>query len=124
MLLASEDELGKMGYLFPINDNIFVFINEQLAFWGGTDMTAGENQYGALNRITFMGKQGIKVRNGINGMLQNVYPHTDGWCIDLEDNAESVNIKSLLYPGFNRIDIITDEYWEGGGMNQLQLFVE
>ena len=124
ILVAPEDELGNMSYLFPINDNIFLFVNGQLAYWGGTDVVAGDNQFGALNRSTFMGMEGIKVRNGVNGVFQSVYPHTDGWCIDLNENKDAVNIKSLLQPGFNRIDIITDEYWEGGGMNRLFLFAE
>ena len=124
IMLAPEDELGNMSYLFPINDNAFVFVNGQLAFWGGTDVVAGQNQYGALNRTTFMGKEGISVRDGVNGVFKHLYPHTDGWCIDLETNAKAVNIKSLLKPGFNRIDIVTDEYWEGGGMNKLSLFID
>jgi len=124
IMLAPEDELGNMSYLFPINDNAFIFVNGKLAFWGGTDVVAGQNQYGALNRTTFMGKKGINVRNGINGVFKNIYPHTDGWCIDLENNSEAVDIKELLKPGFNRIDIITDEYWEGGGMNQLKLYAK
>ena len=124
IMLAPEDELGNMSYLFPLNDNVFVFVNGKLAFWGGTDVKAGQNQHGALNRTEFMGKEGIKVRNGVNGVFKDIYPHTDGWCIDLEDNAEAVDIKNLLKPGFNRIDIITDEYWEGGGMNQLSLYAK
>ena len=122
VLLAPEDEIGNMSYLFPINDNVFVFVNGQLAYWGGTDVSEGNNQYGALNRSTFMNKTGIKVRNGVNGVFKSIYPHVDGWCIDLEDNSAMVNIKSLLVPGFNRIDIFADEYWEGGGMNQLNLY--
>ena len=124
VLLAPNDELGNMSYLFPINDNVFVFVNGVLAYWGGTDVIEGQNQYGALNRTEFMGKKGIPVRNGVNGVFKNIYPHTDGWCIDLEANKEQVNIKSLLNPGFNRIDIITDEYWEGGGMNRVRLYNE
>ena len=122
IFLAPEDELGNMSYLFPINDNVFVFVNGTLAYWGGTDVIAGNNQYGALTRTTFNGMEGIKVRNGVNGVFKDIYPHTDGWCIDLEENADAVNIKSLLTPGFNRIDIICDEYWEGGGMNRLQMY--
>ena len=124
IMLAPEDELGNMSYLFPLNDNVFVFVNGQLAFWGGTDVAEGANQYGALNRTEFMGKVGIKVRNGVNGVFKDVYPHTDGWCIDLVDNADAVDIKSLLVPGFNRIDVIADEYWEGGGMNQLSVYAK
>ena len=122
--LAPKDELGERSYLFPINDNVFVFVNGTLAYWGGTDIAAGNNQYGALNRTNFAGQKGIKVRSGVNGVFKNVYPHTDGWCIDLEENKAAVNIKPLLKDGFNRIDIITDEYWEGGGMNRLYLFDE
>jgi len=122
VLLAPEDELGNMSYLMPINDNMFVFVNGQLAYWGGTDVIAGGNQYGALTRTAFMGQDGIKVRNGVNGVLKNIYPHTDGWCIDLEENSGAVNIQPLLTTGFNRIDIITDDYWEGGGMNRLDLW--
>ena len=124
ILLAPDDELGNMSYLFPINDNAFIFVNGKLAFWGGTDVISGNNQYGALNRTTFGGETGVKVRNGVNEVLKNVYPHTDGWCIDLEANAEAINIKPFLTTGFNRIDIITDEYWEGGGMNKLNLYVK
>ena len=120
--LAPVDELNQMSYLFPVNDNVFVFVNGTLAYWGGTDIVAGGNQYGALNRTEFMGKAGIPVRNGVNGVFKDMYPFTDGWCIDLEANSAEVNIKSLLKPGFNRIDIFTDEYWEGGGMNRVDLF--
>ena len=124
VLLAPADELGNMSYLFPINDNAFVFVNGQLVFWGGTDVVAGNNQFGALNRTAFGGKEGIKVRSGVNDVFKNVYPHTDGWCIDLESNAAALNLKPHLTAGFNRIDIITDEYWEGGGMNKLNLYVQ
>ena len=124
VILAPNDELGNMSYLFPINDNVFVFVNGQMVFWGGTDVTAGNNQYGALNRTNFGGMDGIQVRNGVNGVFKDIYPHTDGWCIDLETNADALNIKPFLTDGFNRIDIITDEYWEGGGMNQLNLYVK
>ena len=124
VFLAPKDELGNRSYLFPINDNAFVFINGTLVYWGGTDIVSGDNQFGALNRTAFMNKNGIKVRSGVNDVFKTVYPHTDGWCIDLEENKDAVNIKSLLTSGFNRIDIITDEYWEGGGMNRLYLFDE
>lgn len=123
-LLAPEDELGNVSYLFPVNDNIFVFVNGRLAFWGGTDVIAGKNQYEALNRTYFMGMEGIKVRNGINSVFKNVYPHTDGWCIDLDENRADVDIKSFLVEGFNRVDIFVDDYWEGGGMNQVKLYTE
>jgi len=122
VLLAPEDELGAMSYLFPIDDNAFIFVNGQLAFWGGTDVIKGENQYGALLRDNFMTKAGIQVRDGVNSVFKNVYPHTDGWCIDLQENASAVNIKSLLVPGFNRVDIFVDDFWEGGGMNLLNLY--
>ena len=124
VLLAPEDELGNMSYLFPINDNVFIFVNGKLAYWGGTDVVKGNNQFGALNRTVFGGKTGIKVRNGVNDVFKNVYPHTDGWCIDLEENADALNLKPFLKEGFNRIDIITDEYWEGGGMNKLNLYIQ
>ena len=124
VLLAPTDELGNMSYLFPINDTVFVFVNGKLAFWGGTDIIEGQNVWGAMLRANFLGLPGIPVINGINGALKNVYPHTDGWCIDLEENKAAVNIKSLLKPGFNRIDIICDEYWEGGGMNRLQIYMD
>lgn len=123
IILAPNDELGNFSYLFPINDNVFVFVNGELAFWGGTDVAAGGNQYGALNRNRFMGRNGITVRNGVNALLKGTYPHTDGWCIDLEENKDDINIKPLLNPGFNRIDIIADDYWEGGGMNRLNLYL-
>ena len=122
--IAPKDELGNRSYLFPINDNAFIFVNGKLAYWGGTDTIDGNNQFGALNREKFLGKNGIKVTSGINDVFKNIYPHTDGWCIDLEENKAEVNIKSLMTPGFNRIDIVTDEYWEGGGMNRLYLFNE
>ena len=124
ILLAPEDELGNMSNLFPINDNAFIFVNGQLAYWGGTDVVDGNNQFGALNRTVFGGKNGIKVRSGVNDVFKNIYPHTDGWCIDLEENSSSLNLKPFLKEGFNRIDIITDEYWEGGGMNQLKLYLQ
>jgi hypothetical protein len=121
-VIAPTDELDGMSYLFPINDNVFVFVNEQLVYWGGTDVIAGNNQYGALNRDTYMGKSGVPVRDGVNGVFKSIYPHTDGWCIDLETNAAEINIRPFLQQGFNRIDIFADEYWEGGGMNRLKLF--
>ena len=122
--LAPKDELGNRSYLFPVNDNAFIFVNGKLAYWGGTDTVDGNNQYGALNRVKFEDKNGIKVTSGVNDVFKKVYPHTDGWCIDLEVNKSAVNIKSLLKAGFNRIDIVTDEYWEGGGMNRMYLFNE
>ena len=122
--LAPKDELGQMSHLMPINDTMFVFVNGQIAYWGGTDIIEGNNQYKALNRTDFLGKKGIAVRDGVNSNLKNVYPHTDGWCIDISVNSSVVDIKSLLKPGFNRIDIITDDFFEGGGMNKLYFFPE
>ncbi len=122
-ILAPQDELGNMNYLFPINDTVFVFVNGVLAFWGGTDIIEGNNVWGALTRQEFMGMNGLKVRNGVNAVLKDTYPHTDGWCIDLEQNAQAINIKDLLQAGENRIDVFADDYWEGGGMNKLDLFV-
>jgi hypothetical protein len=124
ILIAPENELGNMSYVFPINDNVFVYVNGQLAYWGGTDVVAGNNQYGALNRTTFGGKNGIKVRDGVNGNFKSLFPHTDGWVIDLDENAQQMNIKSLLTTGFNRIDIFADDYWQGGGMNKLNLYFQ
>jgi len=122
VFLAPQNELGEMSYLMPINDTVFVFVNGKLAYWGGTDIKEGQNQYGALLRTHFSGKAGIPVRNGVNGVFKGIYPHTDGWCIDLESNRDFVNIKPLLKEGFNRIDVFTDDFWEGGGMNRLYLF--
>ncbi len=123
-VLAPEDELGNMSYLFPINDTVLVFVNGQLAYWGGTDIIEGQNQYNALNRAELMGQAGIKVRSGVNGIFKSIYPHTDGWCIDLSENEAAVDVKPLLSTGFNRIDVFADDYWEGGGMNKLNLFVQ
>ena len=53
--LAPADELGAMSYLFTINDTVFVFVNGNLVYWGGTDITEGNNQYGALVRSSFGG---------------------------------------------------------------------
>jgi len=122
--IAAEDESGKMSYLFPINDTVFLFVNGKLAYWGGTDIKEGHNQFGAMIREVFMGKDGVPVFSGVNDEYKTIYPHTDGWCIDLAIHREDVDIKSLLTAGENRIDIITDDYWEGGGMNKPQLYVE
>lgn len=122
-VLAPENNEGKMSFFFPINDTLFVFVNGQLAFWGGTDVKEGENVGGAIVRSEFMGTAGVPVINGNNALVKQFYPHTDGWCIDLEDQKNATDIKSLLQPGENRIDIITDDFYEGGGMNKVQLFV-
>jgi len=123
-VLAPENNEGKMSYFFPINDSVFVFVNGQLAFWGGTDHKEGENVWNAHIRSQFEGKDGLPVMGGDNTLYQEFYPHTDGWCIDLAQQKEYVDISRFLVVGENAIDVIVDDYWEGGGMNKLALFVE
>ena len=119
-MLAPEDELGVMSYLFPVNDNMFVFVNGRLAFCNADTAARAQTE----KEYVFGGNNGLLTRSGENYIFNGLFPHTGGRCIDLEKYKDAVNIKSFLKLGENRIDIIFDEYNNGGGMNKLNLYCE
>ncbi|MDR1700014.1 MAG: carboxypeptidase-like regulatory domain-containing protein, partial [Lachnoclostridium sp.] len=114
------------GAVFPINDEIFMFVypkgttvtdtnaGNYLAFWGST-------KFSEYPKSQFMGVTGneaiwYKKTGNIPAMA-----HTDCWVLDGTKNR----IKEILdqYPDSTDfvIDVFTSDYNEGGGMDKFQL---
>jgi hypothetical protein len=92
---------------FPINDNLYVFMNEALQFWGGTN-TGGK---------TFEGKAGIAALRPVGGAFG-----TDGWYIPRSILTQiSPNVFST---GPNVLDLFTEEFASWGGMHELELTLD
>lgn len=100
-----EASLGVKGYTnrIPINDNVYVYVNKDLLFWGGTRA----NVIG-----THEGMAGIQTI-GYNSGAQK---ETDGWYIP-GTFPEIHNLKS----GYNTIEVFTEENERWGGMGKLML---
>jgi hypothetical protein len=91
----------------PINDNIYIFVNGQLLFWGGT----------RANTIgTFQGESGTQ---GIWNGSGNEPLETDGWYLP----GEIPEVTDFV-SGTNTIDIFTEENERWGGMGRPVLDLE
>jgi hypothetical protein len=115
--LASDYPVDQFGrYVFPLNDSIFVFVNGQLVYWASTDVIGNGNV--AQNRSSFLGVPGeILLRS--NPISE--YPFTDGWYLVLGGTDRIANIAPYFHNGKNVIDVIADDYYEGGGMSRFKL---
>lgn len=97
----------------PINDNIYVFLNGTLQFWGGTIM--GE-PYATYDKV-FQGMPGVAVvGHGTDGM------GTGGWYIP-RSNLTSVS-PNAFRTGENVLDVFAEEFRQWGGMNELALTLD
>jgi len=101
-------------FVFPLNDSIFVFVNGVLAYWTSTDLIGSGNV--AQNRSTFEGIHGIFMNRNIQR-----FPFTDGWYLTLGGSRNIANIAPYLRNGKNVIDVIADDYFEGGGMSGIDI---
>ncbi|MDH4140943.1 MAG: hypothetical protein OEV43_10295, partial [Coriobacteriia bacterium] len=89
----------------PINDNLYVFLNEELEFWGGTRVYTGQVPG------TFMGVAGVSAARG------TVEPReTDRWYIP----GTFPDISGFV-SGANAVDVFTEENERWGGMGELEL---
>jgi hypothetical protein len=104
-------------FIFPLNDSIFVFVNGVLAYWTSTDLIGSGNI--AQNRSTFEGIPGIFMDRNLAR-----FPFTDGWYLTLGGSRNIANIAPYLRNGKNVIDVITDDYFEGGGMSRIDIAFE
>jgi len=104
-------------FIFPLNDSIFVFVNGTLAYWTSTDLIGSGNV--AQDRSTFQGIPGIFMNRDIPR-----FPFTDGWYLTLGGSRNIANIAPYLRNGKNIIDVITDDYFEGGGMSKIDIAFE
>ena len=100
--------LGVVDYndRIPINDNIYVFVNGELLFWGGTSA----DHIGTYNGMS--GNQAIRSENG--KPLE-----TDGWYIP--GTFPSI---TNLRKGENVIEVFTEDYEYFGGMSKLFITVQ
>ncbi len=99
--------LGVVDYedRIPINDNVYVYVNEELLFWGGTRAND------------------IGMHSGLAGIQAIGYPsdaqlETGGWYIP----GTFPNITDLQ-AGANVIEVFTEENEQWGGMGELMLTV-
>jgi hypothetical protein len=103
------------GYedVIPMNDNIYIFVNEALVFWGGTISIPSLDP----TRTDFLGIS----RRDTEPQNQPAFPETDGWHMDGAIPA----ISSILFvEGANVLDVFAEELWTGGGMHELGLTLE
>jgi hypothetical protein len=103
-------------YAFPLNDSIFVFVNGRLAFWSSTDILGSETTKPI--RSNFYDVSGSHIYNNPEFVM------TDGWYIPIAGPDARGNIAPLLREGKNIIDVITDDFYHGGGMADLSLQIE
>jgi hypothetical protein len=103
------------GYetVIPMNDNIYIFVNEELVFWGGTISLAGLDPA----RTHFLGVE----RRDTEPQNKAAFPETDGWHMD---GAIPTISSSLFGEGANVLDVFAEEFWTGGGMHELGLTLE
>jgi len=101
------------GYenVIPMNDNIYIFVNEELLFWGGTIEVVDPGT------TTFLGMPGRMTQP------QNfsAFPETDGWHMDGTFPAIP---SGLFNEGSNNLDVFAEEFWTGGGMHELGLTLQ
>jgi hypothetical protein len=103
------------GYedVIPMNDNIYIFVNEELIFWGGTISIAGLDP----GRTHFLGME----RRPTEPQNKTAFPETDGWHMD---GAIPEISSSLFVEGGNVLDVFAEELWTGGGMHELGLTLQ
>lgn len=87
----------------PINDNIYIYVNEELQFWGGT----------RANGIIHGGREGREAIGYGSGM----YPETDDWYIP----GSFPSIDNLNPGETNTIEVFAEENERWGGMGKLDL---
>lgn len=85
----------------PINDNLYVYVNEALLFWGGT-------------RANTIGTH--EAMSGVQATQTGPFPETDNWFIP----GEFPEIDGLVAGG-NKIEVFTEENAGWGGMGELEL---
>lgn len=104
------------GYedVIPMNDNIYIFVNEELIFWGGTISIPQLDP----TRAYFLGIE----RRDTEPQNKSAFPETDGWHMDGAIPA----ISSSLFVGgaTNVLDVFAEELWTGGGMHELGLTLQ
>ena len=102
--------------VIPINDNVYIFLNEDLQFWGGTRV-----QGAAGTLTTFQDMDGVPGIWISNKAQQGVLDITDGWYIPgTFPNLETASFSA----GENNLDVFTEENQTGGGMAKLELTLE
>ena len=101
------------GDVIPMNDNIYIFVNEELIFWGGTISLDQLDP----TRTHFLGME----RRPTQPQDQIAFPETDGWHMDGTIPAIS---SSLFIEGANNLDVFAEELWTGGGMHELGLTLQ
>lgn len=107
--LASKDYPGRI----PINDNLYVFLNEHLQFWGGTIVGEPLATYDKV----FQGMPGVPVlSHPTDGM------GVGGWYIPVSD-LTAVS-PSALMTGPNVLDVFAEEFRQWGGMTELVLTLD
>lgn len=92
----------------PINDNVYVFVNEDLIFWGGTRVYTGEMS------STFQGVTGAAAARGTTSPAE-----TDRWYI-----PGTLPALTNLTSGTNAIDVFTEENERWGGLGELVLSLD
>lgn len=107
--VASKDYPGRI----PINDNLYVFVNQSLQFWGGTIMGEPLATYDKV----FQGMPGVSVvGHPTDGM------GTGGWYIPVSD-LTAVS-PSAITSGANVLDVFVEEFRQWGGMTELELTLD
>ena len=96
----------------PINDNVYIFLNSSLQFWGGTGVVGA-----AGTLTTFEGMDGVPA---IPTYEEPDWGGLDltGWYITGE--FPDLNIAEFV-PGANALDVFTEENNTGGGIAKLEL---
>ncbi|GAB4114843.1 MAG: hypothetical protein Kow00103_09190 [Candidatus Caldatribacteriota bacterium] len=101
--------------VIPINDNLYIFLNEELQFWGGTRVA------GAAGSLTSF--QGM---NGIPATATYLEPDWGG--LDFTGWYIPGTFPDLSIAGFisgdNILHVFTEENDTGGGMAKLELVLE
>jgi len=103
------------GYenVIPMNDNIYIFMNQELIFWGGTISIAQLDP----TRTEFLSI----TRRDTEPQDKTVFPETDGWHMA---GTFPVVPSGLFVEGANNLDVFAEELWTGGGMHELGLTLQ
>jgi len=101
------------GYedVIPMNDNIYIFVNEKLLFWGGTIKVVDPGT------THFLGME----RRDTEPQDKPEFPETDGWHMDGTFPAIP---SGLFTEGSNQLDVFAEDFWTGGGMHELGLTLQ
>jgi len=103
---VSGGTLSAIGFSgIPINDNVYVFVNEDLIFWGGTR---------ASGLPAFEGMSGVQALRGATNP-----PETDRWYI-----PGTLPALTNLVSGTNCIDVFTEENERWGGLGELVMSLD